>query len=148
MKELDKVYEEKLFELKQTHLNVKDQVKNFQENQQKQINEIRRLFNGKLNKQITLEQLNRMKITVEQLRAGIQRFQTNQCMISLINNDQNNYSYKPNINIQIKQSQLNVDAKPFEYNPKEDNWNNISSIRQKEFHDRLFDEYTLFGSIK
>lgn len=153
MKELDKVYEQKLFELKQAHLEVKNQVKNFQENQQNKITEIRRLFNSKLNKQISLEQLNRMKTTVEQLRADIQRFQTNQCSITLINNDQINYSYKPNIDIQIKkkdlkQSQLNVDAKPFEYNPKEENWNTISSIRQKEFNGRLFDGYALFGSIK
>jgi hypothetical protein len=102
MKQLDKVYEQKLFELKQAHFEVKEEVKTFQQNQQKQILDIRRLFNAKLNKQISLEQLNRMKTTVEQLRKDLQRFQINQCSITLINNDQINYSYQPNIDIQIK----------------------------------------------
>jgi len=102
MKQLDKVYEQKLFELNQAHFEVKEEVKNFQQNQQKQILDIRRLFNAKLNKQISLEQLNRMKTTVEQLREDLQRFQINQCSITLINNDQINYSYQPNIDIQIK----------------------------------------------
>jgi hypothetical protein len=102
MKQLDKIYEQKLFELKQTHIEVKEQVKNFKEIQRIKIMEIRRLFNSKLNKQISFEQLNRMKTTVEQLHKDIQQFQTNTCSIKVVNNDQMNYSYKPNIEIQFK----------------------------------------------
>jgi len=102
MKQLDKVYEQKLFELKQMHIEVKGKVKNFKQSQQMKIIDIRRLFNSKLNKQISLEQLNRMKTTVEQLRNDIHQFQTKKCSISVVNNDQLNYSYKPNIEIQLK----------------------------------------------
>jgi hypothetical protein len=102
MKELDKVYEQKLFELKQMHTEVKNKIKNFKQNQQTKIIDIRRLFNSKLNKQINLEQLNRMKTTVEQLHKDVHQFQTNQCSISVVNNDKMNYFYKPNIEIQFK----------------------------------------------
>jgi hypothetical protein len=170
MKQLDQVYEQKLFELKQLHSEVKVKIKNFKQIQQIKINDIRRLFNSKLNKQINFEQLNRMKITVEQLRKDIHQFQTNQCSIALVNNDQINYSYKPNIDIQLKekiseenqtivnedvhlecnksnQSKLSANAKPFEFIPKEKNWNSISSIRQTDFDGRLFDGCPLIGSI-
>jgi ribosome recycling factor len=102
MKELDKVYEQKLFELKQMHTEVKNKIKNFKQNQQTKIIDIRRLFNSKLNKQINFEQLNRMKTTVEQLHKDVHQFQTNQCSISVVNNDKMNYFYKPNIEIQFK----------------------------------------------
>jgi len=106
MKELDKIYEEKLFQLKQLHIEVKEKVKNFKQIQQIKINDIRRLFNSKLNKQISIEQLNQMKINVEQLHKDTHQFKTNQCSITLINNDQINYSYKPNIDIQFKKKIL------------------------------------------
>jgi hypothetical protein len=148
MKQLDQIYEEKLYELTQIHSQVDEKLNKFKQIQQMKITGIqRRLFNSQLNKQISIEQLNRMKTAVEQLREDIQQFKTNQCSITVVNNDQMNYSYKPNIDIQLKknnsdedlecnksqQSQLRADAKPFEYIPKDKNWNSVSSIRQKDF---------------
>jgi hypothetical protein len=103
MKELDKIYEQKLFELKLAHSEVEEKLKDFKQIQQMKLNGIqRRLFNSQLSKQISLEQLNRMKSTVEELREDIHQFKTNQCSIAVVNNDQMNYSYKPNIDIQFK----------------------------------------------
>ncbi|CAF0919830.1 unnamed protein product [Rotaria sp. Silwood1] len=173
MKQLDKIYEEKLFELKQAHLEVDEKLNKFKQNQRSKITSIqRRLFNSQLNKQIGIEQLDQMKTAVEQLREDVHQFKTNQCSIKLVNNDEMNYSYKPNIDIQLqkkilhdnetiikinndinqtynssKNSQLRADAKPFEYIPKEQNCDSISSIRQKDFSGRLFDGYALVGSI-
>ncbi|CAF3016466.1 unnamed protein product [Rotaria sp. Silwood2] len=173
MKQLDKIYEEKLFELKQAHSKVDEKLKKFKQIQQSKLTSIkRRLFNSQLSKQIGVEQLNQMKTAVEQLREDVHHFKTNQCSIKLVNNDQMNYSYKPNIDIQLKKnitndnetitktdndinqiynsskkSQLRADAKPFEYIPKEQNYDSLSSIRQKDFPGRLFDEYALVESI-
>lgn len=101
MKQLDKIYEQKLDELHRLHNEVKDNLKNFKEIQQKKLVNIRRLFNSKLNKQINFEQLNQMKIAVEQLRKDIHQFQRNQCEIKLDDNEQMNYSYQPNIEIHL-----------------------------------------------
>lgn len=102
MKELDKIYEQKLHHLQQIHNEVKEKVEKFKEIQSIKITDIRRLFNSKLNKQISSEQLDRMKLTVEQLREDIQQFQTDYCSIKLVNNNQMNYSYKPNIEIRFE----------------------------------------------
>ncbi|CAF3667157.1 unnamed protein product [Rotaria sordida] len=173
MKQLDKIYEAKLFELKQAHSEVEEKLSKFKQIQRFKITGIqRRLFNSQLSKQIGFEQLNQMKTAVEKLREDIHQFKTNQCSIKLVNNDQMNYSYKPNIDIQLekkisdenktiikinndlnqtynssKKSQLRADAKPFEYVPKEQNCNSLSSIRQKDLPSRLFDKYALVGSI-
>ncbi|CAF0720221.1 unnamed protein product [Adineta steineri] len=169
MKQLDKIYEQKLFELKQTHCDTNKQLKIFKQIQQTKLNDIQhRLFNSQLSKQISLEQLNRMNLAIEQLREDIHQFKTNQCSITLVNNDQMNYSYIPNIDIQfkkkiadenktiievepkcdkIKTSQLSVHAKPFEYIPKDQNYSSYSSNRQNNLTNRLFDEYNLMKSI-
>ncbi|CAF3295637.1 unnamed protein product [Rotaria socialis] len=188
MKKLDKVYEEKLFLLKQAQSEVEEKLKAFKQTQRLKIadqaqSEVeeklkafkqtqrlkiadvqRRLFNSQLNKQINLEQLNQMKTTIEQLREDIHQFRTNDCSITLINNDQMNYSYKPNIDIQLKNKilngneiitevdnglnqtcdklrkyQLRAEAKPFEYIRKMPHYDSNSSIRQKDFHTQLFE---------
>ncbi|CAF3110605.1 unnamed protein product [Rotaria socialis] len=165
MKKLDKVYEEKLFLLKQAQSEVEEKLKAFKQTQRLKIADVqRRLFNSQLNKQINLEQLNQMKTTIEQLREDIHQFRTNDCSITLINNDQMNYSYKPNIDIQLKNKilngneiitevdnglnqtcdklrkyQLRAEAKPFEYIRKMPHYDSNSSIRQKDFHTQLFE---------
>ncbi|CAF3765281.1 unnamed protein product [Rotaria magnacalcarata] len=165
MKKLDKVYEEKLCLLKQAQSEVEEKLKAFKQTQRlKIVDAQRRLFNSQLSKQINLEQLNQMKTTIEQLREDIHQFRTNDCSITLINNDQMNYSYKPNIDIQLKSKilndngiipevdndlnqtcnklrkyQLRAEAKPFEYIPKMPHYDSNSSIRQKDFHSQLFE---------
>ncbi|CAF4284309.1 unnamed protein product [Rotaria magnacalcarata] len=165
MKKLDKVYEEKLCLLKQAQSEVEEKLKTFKQTQRlKIVDAQRRLFNSQLSKQINLEQLNQMKTTIEQLREDIHQFRTNDCSITLINNDQMNYSYKPNIDIQLKSKilndngiipevdndlnqtcnklrkyQLRAEAKPFEYIPKMPHYDSNSSIRQKDFHSQLFE---------
>jgi hypothetical protein len=102
MKQLDKIYEDKLFQLKQFRSQVDEKLNKFKQTQQMKMTGIQRqLFTSQLNKQISSEQLNRMKIAVEQLREDIHQFNSNQCSITLVNNDQMNYSYKPNIDIQF-----------------------------------------------
>ena len=116
MKELEQIYEEKLADLKRAHMEMKDNIRHFQDIQRKKIVDIRRLFNSKLNKQISLEQLQRMKTTVGQFRDDIEQFQSS---ITSTNDQEKNPFSKATLDNPIGQSprfQLNVDAKPFEYN--------------------------------
>lgn len=103
MKQLDKIFEEKLFELNQARSEVSEKLKNFKQMQRLKIMDVqRRLFNEQLSKQISPEQLNQMKTAIEQLREDIQHFKMNKCSITIVNNDKSNYSYKPNIDVQIR----------------------------------------------
>lgn len=109
MKQLDQIYENQLADLKRAQIEMKKKVKQFQDDQRQKILSIRRLFNSKLNKQISLNQLNQMKSTIEQFRDDIQQFQLTHPSISFI----------PPKSPQIEESksfQLNANAKPFEYN--------------------------------
>lgn len=119
MKQLDQIYENQLADLKRAQIEMKKKVKNFQESQRKKILDIRRLFNSKLNKQISLEQLNRMKSTIQQFREELEQFQLTQPSITFIPHAENQSPSKAHIGTQIEESkpfQLNADAKPFEYN--------------------------------
>ena len=119
MKQLDQIYEKQLADLKRAQIEMKKEVKNFQESQRKKILDIRRLFNSKLNKQISLEQLNRMKSTIQQFRVDIDQFQHIQSSVTFIPRAENHSPSKVHIGTQIEESklfQLNADAKPFEYN--------------------------------
>lgn len=103
LKQLDKVYEEKLLELKQGKSEIEQRLKNFKQDQRlKIINAKNRLFTPEINKQINSDRLKQMKKIIHELHEDIQQFQANECSITLVNNDQMNYSYKPNVEIRLK----------------------------------------------
>ena len=116
---MDQIYEEKLNELEQIQIEIKDKYDQFKDNQRTKIDEFRHLFNSKSNRQISLEQLNQMKTTIEQFEHDITRIRNDECSFESINENlhlqvRNQLAITNNSN----RSKLNADAKPFEYSSK------------------------------
>ncbi|CAF1085234.1 unnamed protein product [Adineta ricciae] len=88
-----------------------------------------RLFNLKLNKQIGIEQLHRLKTIIEQLQEELHQFRTEHFKNDMYLNCDN-----------TQNSRLNADVKPFEYVPKKEQSNSFSSVRSDDFLNHLFDE--------
>ena len=129
MEQLKEIYQQRLFELTETHLTINEKLAHFKQNQRNRLEDIRqRLFNSKLNKQISIEQLHQLKTIIEQLQEELHQFQ-----IDHFNNDM--YLDRDN----TQNSRLNADAKPFEYVPKKEQSNSFSSVRSDDFPNRLFD---------
>lgn len=106
-KQLNEIYQQRLFELQQAHLKINEKLAHFKQNQRNRLEDInQRLFNSTLNKQISIEQLHQLKTIIEQLQEEFRQFQTDQFKIDM-NLDCNN----------AQNSRLNAYAKPFEYVP-------------------------------